>query len=286
MADRKMTRKPGPPGGPPPPERHLQPVQREDETIERLLLDKGLILQKRLGYRFSIDALLLAYLVTRSPARPRGRGEIRYMDLGCGCGIIPILLAKWECRLHGYGVEIQESVADLAQRNMQLHGLEERIRILCADLKRLPERHTGRCFDWITCNPPYRQLRSGRVNPDPQKAMARHEVTASLADVCGVMARLLRPRGRAFLIYPASRSVELLSRMRHAGLEPRYLRPVYPRPGQSARWVLVRAVAGGKEDLLVDEPLLLEDAHGTRTPEVEAIFRWDWPEVGGRGELV
>ena len=251
-------------------------LQREDETIEPLLLDKGLILQKRRGYRFSIDALLLASLVVRSRAPARRSGKIRYMDLGSGCGIIPILLAKWNPNLQGHGVEIQEPLADLGERNMQLHGLEGRIQVLCMDLKRLPERFPSASLDWITCNPPYRQLRAGKVNPDPQKAMARHEITASLQDICSVTSYLLRTKGRAFLIYPASRSVELLSRLRNACLEPKYLRPVYPRVGEQARWVLVEAVSRGKEGLVMDEPLFVEDEQGSYSTEIRSIFRWDF----------
>jgi len=249
-------------------------LRKEDETLERLLLNQGFILQKRHGYRFSIDAVLLAYLAALRRARPRSPGRFGYMDLGCGCGIVPILLARREPGLHGYGVEIQESLADLAERNMRLHGLEDRIRILHEDLKNLPKSFASGSFDWMTCNPPYRPLAAGRVNPDPQKALARHEIAASLAEICAVMAYLLRAGGKAFLIYPAARSVELLSRMRQHALEPKYLRPVYPRVGERAKWVLVEGVRRGRESLLVDIPLYLEEETGGYTEEVRRMFLW------------
>lgn len=250
-------------------------LRKEDETLESLLLNQGFILQKRHGYRFSIDAILLAYLAALRRARLRSPGRFGYMDLGCGCGIVPILLARRDPRLRGYGVEIQESLADLAERNMRLHGLEDRIRILHEDLKNLPKSFASGSFDWMTCNPPYRSLAAGRVNPDPQKALARHEIAASLAEICAVMAYLLKAGGKAFLIYPAARSVELLSRMRQNALEPKYLRLVYPRVGERAKWVLVEGVCRGKESLSVDAPLYVEEETGGYTEEVRRMFLWN-----------
>lgn len=249
-------------------------LRKEDETLERLLLNQGFILQKRRGYRFSIDAVLLAYLAVLRRVRSRGSGRPGYMDLGCGCGVVPILLARWDPGLCGYGVEIQESLADLAERNMRLHGLEDRIRILHEDLKNLPKAFAPGSLDWMTCNPPYRPLAAGRVNPDLQKAVARHEITASLAEICGVMSYLLKAGGKAFFIYPAARSVELLARLRENVLEPKYLRPVYPRAGENAKWVLVEGVCRGKESLVVDRPLYLEEESGGYTEEVRKMFLW------------
>jgi len=251
-------------------------LRQEDETLEPLLVDSGYILQKRRGFRFSIDAVLLAALVVRLHSKSRHQEGIRYLDLGTGCGIVPILLAKWNTSLRGQGVEIQEPLADMAARNMRLHGLEERIGILCADLKDLPSRFPPASFDWVTINPPYRELHSGRVNPDPQKAMARHELAVTLEDMCSVMGYLLRRKGRAFLIYPARRLAGLVSTLGEAGLEPKYLQPVYPKPGEKASWVLVEAVRGGGGELRIDVPLYVEDAKGDDSEEVKRIFLWDF----------
>ncbi len=227
------------PGGDP------EALREPDETLEPLLRDQGGILQKREGYRFSLDALLLASLVPRLHGAARHQAGIRYADLGTGSGIIPILLSKWNDCLTGLGVEIQPALASMARRNMKLHGLEERFQVLCADLKDLPARFPRGSFDWVTINPPYRKLHSGRMNPDPQKALARHELAATLKDICSVIGYLLRQKGRAFLIYPASRLAGLFSEMTEAGLAPKVLRPVYPRAGEKACWVLVEAVRGG-----------------------------------------
>ena len=251
------------------------PGPREDETLEPLLVDRGYILQKRQGYRFSLDAIVLADFVARLQGKARAGKTVRYLDLGTGCGVILVLLAKWGSGLTGYGVEIQESLADLAGRNLQLHGLENRFQVLCTNLKDLPSRFPRGSFDWITSNPPYRRLETGRINPDPKKALARHELTASLKDICGVMACLLRDKGRSYLVYPANRFAGLVLELRRAGLEPKTARPVYPKPGERASWVLVEAVYNGKEGLSIERPLFVEDARGEYTDEMNRIFRWD-----------
>jgi len=251
-------------------------LRRDDETLEPLLVDRGYILQKREGYRFSLDAVVLAGFVARLRGKVRAKKSTRYLDLGTGCGIILVLLAKWGSGLTGYGVEIQETLAELAERNLRLHGLEDRFRVLCTNLTDLPSRLPRASFDWITSNPPYRRLDTGRINPDPQKALARHELAASLEDLCRVMAYLLREKGRAFLVYPVGRFAGLVVRLREAGLEPKTVRPVYPKLGERARWVLVEAVRDGKEELSIERPLFVEDAEGEYTEEMNQIFRWEF----------
>jgi tRNA1Val (adenine37-N6)-methyltransferase len=250
-------------------------LKRDDETLEPLLAAGGTILQKRHGYRFSLDAVVLADFVTRLQSKSKAHKEIRYLDLGTGCGIILILLAKWGKGLTGYGVEIQQPLTDMARRNLQLHSLQERFEILWLNLKDLPSHLPGASFDWITSNPPYRKVDSGRINPDPRKALARHELAASLEDLCRVMAHLLRDKGRAFVVYPASRFAGLVDRLRRVGLEPKTVRPVYPKPGEKACWVLVEAVRNGKEELSLERPLFVEEAQGGYTDEVQAMFRWE-----------
>jgi len=251
-------------------------LRREDETVEPLLKDRGYILQKREGYRFSLDAVVLADFAARLRGKARAGKSTHYLDLGTGCGIILVLLAKWGGGLTGYGVEIQEALAELAGRNLRLHGLEDRFQVLCTNLTDLPSRLPRASFDWITSNPPYRRIDTGRINPDPQKALARHELAASLEDLCRVTAYLLREKGRAFLVYPAGRFAGLIARLREAGLEPKTARPVYPKPGERATWVLVEAVRRGKEELSIEPPLFLEDAQGEYTEEMNQIFRWEF----------
>lgn len=266
--------------------RPAEDLRREDETMETLLADRGVILQKRRGYRFSLDTLVLADFAARLQGQRKAARRDRYLDLGTGSGILLVLLGKWNSGLSGYGVEIQASLADMAARNLRLHGLEDRFEILCMNLKDLPARFSRASFDWITANPPYRCLHTGRLNPDPEKAVARHEVTASLRDICRVMAHLLRSKGRSFLVYPASRFAGLAGELREVGLEPKTVRPVYPKPGDRARWVLVEAVRDGREQLTFEPPLFVEEEGGGYTDEIKGIFRWDYGRATPSGLTV
>ncbi len=250
-------------------------LRRPDETLEPLLTEKGYILQKRHGYRFSLDAVVLADFAARRQGAQKAARPATCLDLGTGCGVVLVLLAKRVAGLQGYGVEIQEELADLAARNLQLHGLEPRFRILLADLKDLPSRFPRASFDWITSNPPYRKRGTGRINPDPRKATARHELAVSLEELCRVMALLLRDKGRVYLVYPAGRFAGLVVHLREAGLEPKFVRPVYPKPRERASWVLVEAVRNAGEGLTLEQPLYIEDARGAYTEEMNRIFRWD-----------
>jgi len=241
----------------------------DDETMEPLVFKEGMIIQKRGGYRFSEDAVLLAAIASEF----RSTAGTRYLDMGTGCGIVPVLLSRTHTHLCGYAVEIQTSLADMAKRNLALHGVEDRIQTLCADLRTLPDRFPPGSFDWITSNPPYRKVASGRVNPDPQKAVARHEIHSSLADIIRVAAYLLRNKGRLYMIYPASRLAELIAQLRVRDLAPKRLRPVYPSPGERARRVLLEAVLGGGEEMSIERPLCMRDDRGEYTQEVLLMYR-------------
>ncbi len=231
----------------------------------------GHIIQKKKGYRFSVDAVLLAAMAMHYRYTPR----TRYLDIGTGCGIIPLLLASRFDHLHGYGVELQNDLADVARRNCILRGVANRIEILCMDVKDLRDRFPSGCFDVITSNPPYRPAASGRINPDPQKAVARHEIHMTLEELLSVVAYLLRNKGTCFLIYAASRAVELFTRLREVHLEPKRIRPVYPNPCSNANMLLVEAVLRGNPQVAIEPPLFIRDAGGNYSKEMQAIYEMD-----------
>jgi len=79
--------------------------------------------------------------------------------------------------------------------------------IILGDMKQLPLRPSS--IDLVICNPPFREKNSGRLNPDSQRAIARHEILASLNDVLNVARTLLKARGRLALIFPVARLADL-----------------------------------------------------------------------------
>lgn len=223
------------------------------------------VIQKKQGYRFSLDALLLAGLTELRP------GE-RVMDLGTGCGIVALILACRFPRCSLVGVECQPQLAALAQRNVRLNGLLERIHIISGDMQTISPGYPPASFEVVVSNPPYRPLASGRLNPDPERAVARHELQGSLASVARTAHGLLPTGGRLSLIYPAWRLVHLCSLLRSHHLEPKKLRLIHSRTGETARLAWVEARKGGREEMQVLPPLIIYQDLNHYTSEMNALF--------------
>ena len=237
-----------------------------EETLDSLFGGRLRILQKKSGYRFSIDALLLAHFAGPHP-------KDRIIDLGTGCGILPLIIAFRKKTGQIVGVEIQPSLADLARRNATLNRLSTRIKILEKDLRDLEGKNLRGIFDLVLSNPPYRRVGAGRVNPCPEKALARHEFKATLQDVLRAAQYLLKEKGRLVIIYPASRAAELIQEMRQFNLEPKRLQFVHSRPKEEARLMMVEGFKEGRAQVRVLPPLILYDSAGNYTPEAQELFR-------------
>jgi tRNA1Val (adenine37-N6)-methyltransferase len=220
---------------------------RPGETLDDFLDGRLRLIQPARGYRFSIDAVLLAQFVTVKP------GEV-VVDLGAGCGIISLLLLLEKPVAYAIALEIQRNLADQAVRNAALNGVTDRMGVLLADLRQVPLRKP--VADLVVCNPPFRRPGSGRVNPDFGRAIARHEIMASLNDILSAASAVLKPKGRLALIYPAGRLVDLLVRMRAFDVEPKRMQVVYPSMEEESKLVLVEGARGGKGGVKILPPLM------------------------------
>ncbi|MFZ5573489.1 MAG: tRNA1(Val) (adenine(37)-N6)-methyltransferase [Thermodesulfobacteriota bacterium] len=223
--------------------------------------------QDRDGYRFSIDAILLAGHITPRP------GD-RIVDLGTGCGILPLILAYRFPQIRIVGLEIQPALAVVARDNVLENRLSDRIEIRCADMRKITAMDFPRPVDMVITNPPYRKSESGRINPDRQRAVARHEIEVTLEDVVDAAVRILRTSGKFIAVYPALRAAELIHAMRASGIEPKKLRTVHSRNGDDAKLVLVEGRKGAGAGLTVSPPLFIyreeDDAY---TEEVNGLFQ-------------
>jgi tRNA1Val (adenine37-N6)-methyltransferase len=241
-------------------------LQREDETLDELYGGRLKIIQKKKGYRFSIDAVLLAHF-----ARLK-RGE-RVIDLGAGSGVISIILAlRFPRSGRITGLELQGQLADMARRSVALNRLGERVDIVQGDIRNLTSSLAVKSYDVAVFNPPYRRAGSGRINPDEERALARHEIRGSAADFLTASDRLLKDGGRVYLIYPAKRMVEILYRMRALGLEPKNMRIVYSRASSEGDFVLVEGLKGGGEEAKILPPLFIYGEEGGYSVEMQGIF--------------
>ena len=220
---------------------------RPGESIDAFMDGRLNLIQSKDGYRFSIDAVLLAEFVTIR------QGDV-IVDLGTGCGVIPLilLLTKWVG--YAFGLEIQAELASQAARNVHLNGFDDQMGIVLGDIKNPPI--AAKSADVVICNPPYRQIKSGRINPDPRRAIARHEIMAGIDDILGATRSILRKRGRFALIYSSTRFADILARMRRFSLEAKKLQIIYPDLNSGAKLVLVEAILGGRPGLKIGPPII------------------------------
>ena len=235
------------------------------ETIDRVFAGRVAVIQRRGGFRFALDSLLLARFVEI-------RGRERIVDLGTGNGVIALSLAVLNRGVEAAGVELQQAMVERAERGAALNGVEERVRMTRGDVRSVEESLPVRSFEVAVCNPPYRPPRSGRVNPDRERLLARHEVEGGLADFVRAGAYLLRHRGRMCLVYPSERAVELFAVMRQHRLEPRRIRFVHSFADAAATLVLAEGVKGARTSLKVLPPLVIYRREDEYTDETAGLL--------------
>lgn len=226
--------------------------------------------QPRRGYRFNVDALLLADFAAHMTEPP----PLSAADLGAGCGVVGLLLARrWPPPATLRLVELQPELAELARHNCRQNGLARRVSVVEADLRQTEHWSDG-AVDLVVSNPPFFPRGSGRPSPNPQVARARHELTCTLEQLLAAIHRGLRPGGRWALIFPAHRLAELRRTAEARGLALGCWRPVLPLPGRPANRVLVWGVNSpvARPVERLDE-LVVERSPGRYTAEARRILR-------------
>ena len=205
------------------------------------------------------------------PALP-GKKQERCLDLGCGNGIIPILMeAKTEGK-HFTGLEIQPESADMAKRSVALNGLQDRIDIVEGDIKDASKIFGASSFHVVTTNPPYMTAQHGLTNVYEAKTIARHEVLCNLEDIIRESARLLMPGGRFYMVHRPFRLAEIISLMVQYRMEPKRMRLVYPYVDREPNMVLIEGLRGGKSRMTVEKPLIVYKEPGKYTDEIYDVY--------------
>lgn len=235
-----------------------------DETLDDLRLGGLRVIQKKDGYRFSLDPVLLSAF-----AQIRSEGTV--CDLGCGCGVIPLILARTSRAKRIVGIEIQSELAERAKRSVTLNDLQDRIEVFHQDLRNVKEVLSAESCQVVLANPPYRRAQSGRLAPGDERARARHELQGGLEDFLSCSAYLLGTGGLFYMVHLAERLTDVLAGMRQAGLEPKRLRCVHSRYGERACLVLVEGRRGGAAGMVVDAPLYVYEGDGY-SAEVLAMY--------------
>jgi len=217
------------------------------------------------GYRFSLDAVILAWHV--APA-----AGARIVDIGTGCGIIPLILAYRHPKITIDGLEIQPQLAALARENVVSNNMEDRVTIHCEDVAQAAKKMPAGKTDLVICNPPFRKPATGRINPNPERAIARHEIKTTLADIVAAAGKLLRKSGEFAAVYSASRLTDIVSTLRQEGIEPKYLRMIHSRAHDPAKLFFLKGAKNGRPGLTLPAPLIIYNADRNYTPEAQKMF--------------
>lgn len=228
------------------------------------------IYQSKKGYRFSVDSLLVFFFVNIAHVK-------KIADLGAGSGVIGLLLAKKYSKARVYLVELQQGLYENCIRNIKINNLQDRVMALKEDIRLIAkgisipflEENT---FDLIVSNPPFRAPDTGRISPEDERAIARHELTLRIDDLLKASHRLLKTGGRICLIYLPERLTELLLKLRTSGLEPKRLRFVHSKLREPARMVLVEAAKGRRQGLIIEKPFIIYNDQGIYTEEMKSIL--------------
>ena len=241
---------------------------KQNERIDDLQY-KGLkIIQDTAGFCFGIDSVLLSDFAKEIKAGSQ------VVDLGTGNGIIGILLCGKTNLKNITGIEIQEDVAQMAQRSIELNNLQDRFSIINASITDIFKNNLlqKNQYDAVVTNPPYKEKGTGVVNPENKKLIARHEITATLSDFISTASKLLKDKGEFYMVHKPERIVDIIETLRKNKLEPKELRFVYSNKDLDATLVLVKAVKGGNKFVKVLKPLYIYNKDGTYTDEIRQIY--------------
>lgn len=243
-----------------------EPLLTNDTLFDGQLICK----QYKKGYRFSIDAVLCSQFCS-----PGAYTDYSILDIGCGCGVIGLILAYRYPQTRITAVEIQPELAELTRDNIQGNNYQSRMKVLEGNYRDLPGMVEAESFDLVVSNPPYRKPGRGRLSPDSQRARARHEIDADLSDLIKSAAYCVKNKGKVVIIYPAVRSIILITELKKHRLEPKKLQSIYSYPGLiDATLVLVEAVKNGGEELNLLPPFYIYQCkNGPYSDPMQKLYR-------------
>lgn len=216
-------------------------------------------------FKLGTDSVLLADFVNTS-------GKKRGIDLGCGSGILPLLLMYRSPDLNMTGLEINPAAADVAKRNLSENGFSGRGSVLCGDIRDCRRLFKTGSFPLVVANPPYFAQGSGKMSPNAEKAAARGELDCTLRDVLSAAAYLCPTGGSFCLVYRTERLCELICLLHEYSLEPKRLRFVAHKKDSAPSLVLIEAKRGAAQGTKIEPTLILHNDDGSESEETLRIY--------------
>ncbi len=234
-----------------------------EQKLKREPLGRGFYVNVSPHHTFGTDAVVLSYF-----ANPKKRDKL--VDLGTGCGIIPLLMLRDGAVQSAVGVDISREATELAEQTVKELEIKN-FSVINSDLKDLKGKVDFGFHTLVTCNPPYKAPNAGLKNPDSVEMVARHEVACTLEDIVAVGAKLLQTGGRLCMCHRPERLSELMCLMTKYKVEPKRLRLVAQRKGEEPWLVLVEGRRCGNTGLRI-EPTLYVEENGEFSPEMIEIY--------------
>ena len=217
------------------------------------------------GYRYSIEPFLIADFA-------KLYSEYRLLDIGTGCGIIPLLITTQIELKEIVGIEIQKSLYDFAVNNISNNDLSKKVRLIHGDFIKTTIDDDNQPFDIIVSNPPYRKLNTGRINPKHEKAIARHELSITLETLIKKAGKLLKHQGTFCMAYPPTRLNEVQEKLHSHKLFPSRIRFIHGSSDAEARIFLIEAVKEHQVDCIIEPPLFIYNNDGLYSEKMGKIY--------------
>ncbi len=238
---------------------------KQAESLEDLMIGDLKLIQKKSGFRFGTDAVLLSDFAKDIPSE-------KTLDLCTGSGIVPILLSHKSSAKKIFGLEIQEDIHEMSERSVIINNLDGKVELKLGDLKNITDFFPKRTFSVVTANPPYMKSGSGISSSDYSKHISRHEVECTLEDVIKAAECMLNLGGHFVMVHRPSRLTDILYLMRKYRIEPKRLRFVLPKANDEPSLVLIDGLLRGGEELKILPPLVLYNENGEETDELKRIY--------------
>jgi len=236
------------------------------ERLDDLHRSGYMLIQNSNYFSFGMDAVLLAYFAKLNK-------HDKHLDLCCGNGVIPILVAARQNIASHVGIEIQKELADMARRSLIYNNLEDKIEIVHGDVNDAVKLVQNAGFDVVTANPPYIiNSPESLINTSSHKAIARHEILCTLNNVCAAASWALRFGGRFYMVHRPARLADIFCSLRAHGLEPKTMMLVQSIVNDEPNIVLISSIKGGKPQLNVLPNLVVYDKNGSYTKQMNKIY--------------
>lgn len=234
------------------------------ENVKREPLGNGIYVNVSDNHKFGTDAILLAHF-----SSPRKKDKA--VDIGTGCGIIPLLWLREEKTQKAVGIDISDEACELLRLTKQELNLEK-LEVINSDILQIKGKIDFGLHTLVTCNPPYKAEGAGLKSQNVRDRVARHETACKLEDIVSLSSRLLQTGGRLCMCHRPERLAELICLMRKYKLEPKRLREVAQNVGKEPWLVLIEAKKCANTGLRIEPTLFVEDGNGNFSAEMIEIY--------------